>query len=132
MLWPIEQQGALLLRILPDEADGKLSLWVKLGNTCQEIVYEGMFYSQLDETAVGESVVLVVELAPQQLWQQHSSAARRLCEDCGASQVFLQEMLLRGNHLYFHKTVSDKEYLVLAKRLAFGEMRAAQELGEGF
>lgn len=125
MLWPTGKNGARILRIARDEAEGELFISVSLYDGAeQDIVYEGMYYSQLDESSEGITVTLVTEITPVQLKQpEHEKAASLLYDDCGRDDAFLREMHRRGNHLYVHRTKDGGEYIVLARRLAFGETR---------
>lgn len=125
MFWPALKTGARLLQVTPDEAEGELFIMAAFdGETEREIVYEGMFYSQLDECSAGITVTRVTEIKPNELNQpNHAQAAARLYRDCSEGDAFLRDMHRRGNHLYVHQTEDGGEYIVLAKRLAFGESR---------
>jgi hypothetical protein len=127
MIWPVPKPGALyaaakLLRIAPDEAGGELLIRAVFdGREKRDIIYEGVFYSQLDESSAGLTVTLVNEITYTQLKQpRYRQAEARLYDDCGADDAFLRDMCRRGSHLYVHHTEDGGEYIVLAKRMKFG------------
>ena len=128
MVWPVSKSGALyagakLLRVIPDEAGGELFIRAVFDeNEKRDVVYEGMFYSQLGEGSAGLTISLVTEITPEQLKEpRYWQAAARLYEDCGADDAFLQDMVRRGSHLYAHHTEDGGEYIVLAKQMTFGK-----------
>ncbi len=126
MLWPIKGHGAKLLRIASDETDGRLSVWASFeDDTERELVYEGMYYSQLDERTTALTVTSVAEITPREL-PHYTRATVRFFNDCGADYAFVTDMCARGNHLYLHQTREGGVYLVLAKRLAYGEIMSQQ------
>lgn len=125
MNWPIKKSGARLLEITPDEVEGALFICALFDEGVErDIVYEGMFYSQLDERSAGLVITSVLEVTPEGLKRpEYEQAAARLYDECAADDAFLHEMYCRGNHLYVHQTEDGGKYIVLAKRLAFGETR---------
>ena len=88
-----------------------------------EIVYEGMFYSQLGKGAWGQWVkdVKVITLANRRE-EVYRQAMDKLYQDCDADDTLMLSMEERGNRLYAH-LMEEGVCLVLAKRLAFGETR---------
>lgn len=133
MIWPINTSGTRVISAVPDEAGGELLIRAVFGMSGQggeleqDIVYEGMFYSQLDESSAGLIIDSVAELTPDELkLPEHESAAARLYADCGADDYFLRDMYRRGNRLFTHRARGGGEYIVLAKRQAFGEQRAKE------
>lgn len=125
MLWPIRgpaniayYANARLLQVVSDEVSGDLRIRAVFDEREeQELVYEGMYYSQLDESSAGLVITLAAEIAPEQLTEpEYRQAAIRLYDECGADDEFLKDIVRRGSRLFVHH--SDKgSYLVLAKRL---------------
>ncbi len=125
MIWPnrgtassVYYASARLKQVVSDEITGTLRIQAVLDEREeQELVYEGMYYSQLDENSVGLIVTLAAEITPSQLLEpEYQQAAARLYEECGADEDFLWTMHKRGNRLYMHFT-DRGQYLVLAKHL---------------
>lgn len=129
MIWPIRRPApgvyyanARLIQVVSDEVSGDLRIQAVFAEREeQELVYEGMYYSQLDESSVGIVITLAAEITPAQLIEpEYRQAAARLYDECGADDAFLREMHRRGSRLFIHHT--DKGgYLVLAKRLIWGK-----------
>jgi hypothetical protein len=128
MIWPVEKQGGIyyvaanIVSVLSDEAEGEMSVRITaVGEKREhEIVYTGMYYSQLDETCKGLTLTAVTEILPDDLkGPGHSTAAAKLKTDCDADESFLLQMAARGNRLYMHYTEDGGEYIVLAKRMKF-------------
>lgn len=129
MIWPIGKTNSLysrarIISLIADEAAGELTLRVDFDGLREtELVYEGMFYSQLGKEAWGQWVkdVRVITLANgrEEVYRQ---AMDKLYHDCDADDAFMLAMEERGNRLFAHH-MEDGVYLVLAKRLAFGETR---------
>jgi len=125
MIWPIRGSvpgvyyaNARLMKVVSDEVSGDLRIRAVFDEREeQELVYKGMYYSQLDESSVGFMVTLAAEITPAQLSEpKYRQAAARLYDECGADDAFLRDMYKRGSKLFIHHT--DKGgYLVLAKRL---------------
>ena len=125
MLWPIRGStpgayyaNARLKQVVSDEVSGDLRIRVVFDEREEwELVYEGMYYSQIDESSVGFVVILAAEITPAQLLEpEYRQAAARFYDECGADDAFLRDMHKRGSRLFIHHT--DKGgYLVLAKRL---------------
>lgn len=125
MIWPIRgpipgiyYANARLMQVVSDEVSGNLRIRVVFDERDErELVYEGMYYSQLDESNVGLVITLTTEIMLEQLVEsEYRQAAARLYEECGADDTFLKDMLKRGSRLFIHHT--DKGgYLVLAKHL---------------
>ncbi|WP_027398410.1 hypothetical protein [Anaerovorax odorimutans] len=131
MNWPIQgpipgiyYANARLMRVVSDEVSGDLRIRVVFDEREErEIVYEGMYYSQIDESNVGLVITLATEITPTQLIEpEYRQAAARLYDECGADEVFLKDMIKRGSRLFIHHT--DKGgYLVLAKRLIWKKQK---------
>jgi len=133
MIWPIRGSvpgifyaNARLKQIVADEVSGDLRIRAVFDEREErELVYEGMYYSQLDESCVGLVITLAAEITQTQLTEpEYRQAADRLYDECGMDDVFLQDMLKRGSRLFIHHT--DKGwYLVLAKRLVWEKQKAS-------
>jgi hypothetical protein len=132
VIWPVKKPtgsihyvAARIVRITSDEAGGELFVRVVVeSGEEKEIVYGGMYYSQLDKSSEGQTIVLVTEITPEELGQpKHRIAAVRLYEECGADDKFIRDMYRRGNRLYIHFTENGGEYIVLAKRMMMSEAR---------
>jgi hypothetical protein len=132
VIWPVQKPAgsihyvaARIVRVTSDEAGGELFVRVVVeSGEEKEIVYGGMYYSQLDKSAEGLTIVLVTEITPEELRQpKHRISAARLYEDCGADDTFIRDMYRRGNRLYIHFTENGGEYIVLAKRMMMSEAR---------
>ncbi|WP_148265234.1 hypothetical protein [Desulfosporosinus orientis] len=138
MIWPIRgpvpgvyYANARLMQVVSDEVSGDLRIRAVFDEREErELVYEGMYYSQLDESSVGFVVTLAAEITPAQLIEpEYRQAAARLYDDCGADDAFLRDMHKRGSRLFIHYT--DKGgYLVLAKRLIWEKQETSQKAGE--
>ena len=132
MIWPIRgpapgvyYANARLIQVAADEVSGDLRIRAVFDEREeQELVYEGMYYSQLDESSAGLVITLAAEITLAQLIEpEYRQAAARLYEECGADDAFLRDMHKRGNRLFIHHT--DKGgYLVLAKRLVWDKQKA--------
>jgi hypothetical protein len=106
------------MQVVPDEVSGDLRIRAVFDEREeQKLIYEGMYYSQLDESSVGVVVTLASEITPAQLMEpEYRHTAARLYDECGVDDAFLWDMHKRGSRLFIHHT--DKgSYLVLAKRL---------------
>ncbi|WP_024291818.1 hypothetical protein [Lacrimispora indolis] len=114
--------GVRILQVTSDEAGGELVIRTDYHEKKElDIVYEGMYYSQLDEQTVGQRIIMASEIKMSQLkWVEYRKAADRLYQECGISDGFLWEMQHRGSRLFAHHTENGK-YIVVAKRLTFGE-----------
>ncbi|MDN5352300.1 MAG: hypothetical protein PWQ12_1220 [Clostridiales bacterium] len=110
--------NARLVQVLSDEISGVLYIRAVVDEREEQVfIYEGMYYSQLEEQHVGIVITLASEMTQAELTEpEYAKAADRLYNECGIDDVFLKEMLKRGNHLFVHHTDQGK-YLVLAKRL---------------
>lgn len=125
MIWPIRGSvpgvyyaNARLKQVVSDEVSGNIRIRAVFDEREErELVYEGMYYSQLDENSVGLVITLAAEITPEQLAEPElRQSVSRLYDECGADEAFLEDMLKRGSRLFIHHT--DKGgYLVLAKRL---------------
>ncbi len=125
MIWPIRgpvsgvyYANARLKQVVSDEVSGDLRIRAVFDEREErELFYEGMYYSQLDESSVGFVVTIASEITPEQLIEpEYRQAAARLYDECGADDAFIRDMIKRGSRLFIHHT--DKGgYLVLAKRL---------------
>jgi hypothetical protein len=127
MIWPIRGSvpgvyyaNARLKQVISDEVSGDLRIRAVFDEREErELVYEGMYYSQLDESSAGLVVTLAAEITPAQLIEpEYRQAAARLYDECGADDAFLRDMHKRGNRLFIHHTDKGR-YLVLAKRLVW-------------
>jgi hypothetical protein len=126
MIWPAKKQGGIyyaavkVVSVFSDEAEGELFVSVTANGEAHEIVYTGMYYSQLDNSCAGLTLTAISETTPEDLKQpKHSVAAVKLMNDCNADDDFLKQMLSRGNRLYMHYTEDGSQYIVLAKRMKF-------------
>jgi len=138
MLWPIRVPGpgvyyanARLTQVAADEVSGELRIRAVFDEREErELVYEGMYYSQLDESSVGFVVTLAAEITPAQLSEpEYRQAAARLYDECGADDVFLRDMHKRGNRLFIHHTDKGR-YLVLAKRLVWEKQETSPKAAQ--
>lgn len=129
MIWPNKETvtsvyyaNARVKQVITDEISGTLRIWAILDEREeQEMVYEGMYYSQIDESSVGMIVNIAAEITPAQLLEpEYRQAAARLYEECGVDDDFLWSMHRRGNRLYIHFTDRGQR-LVLAKDVILGE-----------
>jgi hypothetical protein len=129
MIWPVEKQGGVyyvaanIQGVYSDETEGELIVRITVDTEAREheIVYTGMFYSQLDSSCLGLTLTAVTEIMPEELGQpKHAAAALKFKTDCNADERFLRQMIDRGNRLYLHYTEDGGEYIVLAKRMKFG------------
>jgi hypothetical protein len=125
MIWPIGgavpgiyYANARLKQVVSDEVSGDLRIRAVFDEREEwELVYEGMYYSQLDESSVGIVITLAAEITPEQLIEpEYRQTADRLYDECGVDDAFLRDMHKRGNRLFIHHTDMGR-YLVLAKRL---------------
>jgi|GEM_PF-1999857 len=133
MIWPIRgpapgiyYANARLKQVVSDEVSGDLRIRAIMDEREeQELVYEGMYYSQLDESSAGLVITLAAEITQTQLSEpEYRQAAARLYDECGMDDVFLKDMLKRGSRLFIHHT--DKGgYLVLAKRLIWEKQKVS-------
>lgn len=138
MIWPIRgpapgvyYANARLKQVVSDEVSGDLRIRAVFDERVeQELVYEGMYYSQLDESSVGLMITLAAEITPEQISEQeYRQAAARLYDECGADEAFLWDMHRRGSRLFIHHT--DKGgFLVLAKRLILEKQKASLKATE--
>ncbi len=114
--------GVRILQVTSDEAGGELVIRTDFHDKKElDIVYEGMYYSQLDEQTVGQHIIMAAEIKmPQLKWAEYREAADQLYQECGISDGFLWEMQHRGSRLFAHHT-KNGEYIVVAKRITFGE-----------
>lgn len=83
------------------------------------ILYEDVFYSQIDERAAGLRISLAerVSLADYRRTGPREAVTALLME-CGAgSEVFLSRLTSRGYSLFVHYAGEASELLVVAKRL---------------
>lgn len=106
------------MQVISDEVSGELRIRAVFDEREErELVYEGMYYSQLDESNVGFVVTLAAEITPMELAEpEYGQAAAQLYDECGVDDAFLKDMLRRENRLFVHHTDKGR-YLVLAKRL---------------
>lgn len=133
MIWPIRgpapgvyYANARLKQVVSDEVSGDLRIRAVMDEREeQELVYEGMYYSQLDESSVGLVIILAAEITQTQLAEpEYRQAAARLYDECGMDDAFLKDMLKRGSRLFIHHTDMGW-YLVLAKRLIWEKQKAS-------
>lgn len=99
--------GVLRIRALYDEREYR------------NILYEDVFYSQIDERAAGLWISLAeqISLADYRRTGQRDAVAALLTE-CGAgSEVFLSRLSSRGYSLFVHYAGKASELLVVAKQL---------------
>jgi len=138
MIWPIRgpvpgvyYANARLKQVVSDEVSGDLRIRAVFDEREERgLVYEGMYYSQLNESNVGLVVTLAAEITPAQLLEpEYRQAAARLYDECGADDVFLRDMHKRGSRLFIHHTDKDG-YLVLAKRLIWEKQEASPKAAE--
>lgn len=128
MIWPVEKNGSVyyvsarILSVVSDEAGGELFVRIMTDEQKEhEILYTGMYYSQLDLSCRGLLLTTITEIMPVDLkLPKHNVAAEKFHNDCGADDGFLQQMVQRKNRLYMHFT-DNGEYLVLAKRMILGD-----------
>ncbi|WP_425803387.1 hypothetical protein ACHOLT_17805 [Desulfitobacterium sp. Sab5] len=111
MIWPIRgpapgvyYANARLKQVVSDEVSGDLRIRAVFDEREErELVYEGMYYSQLDESSVGLEITLAAEITPAQLLEpEYRQAAARLYDECGADDAFLRDMHRRGSRLFIH------------------------------
>ncbi len=109
-------------KIISDEAGGKLEI-IGINEKYREVLisYADVFYSQLDESFIGQNITQIYEITLKGFCtSQHFSTVQNFLADCGADIGFLKEMTKRGSHLYLQnlnlRGVS-AEYLVIAKTL---------------
>jgi len=138
MIWPIRgpapgvyYANARLKQVVSDEVSGDLRIRAVFDEREEgELIYEGMYYSQLDESSVGLVITLAAEITQTQLAEpKYRQAADRLYDECGADDAFIGDMLKRGSRLFIHHT--DKGgYIVLAKRLIWEKQKASPKAAE--
>jgi hypothetical protein len=109
-----------LKQVVSDEVSGNLRIRAVFEEREErELVYEGMYYSQLDGNSVGLVVTLAAEITPELLIEpEYRQAAARLYDECGADDAFLRDKHKRGSRLFIHHTDKGR-YLVLAKCLVW-------------
>lgn len=100
--------GVLLLRAIYDERE------------YMDVVYQDVFYTQLDESCINVSITLAQRTDAAELKNaRHSRSIRRMMKDCQCSSpLVLEEMENRGYHFYMHYAGRDEEYLVIAKGMS--------------
>jgi hypothetical protein len=120
-----------LKQVVSDEVSGDLRIRAVFDEREErQLVYEGMYYSQLDESSAGLVVTLAAEITRAQLSEpEYRQAAARLYDECGADEVFLKDMLKRGSRLFIHHTDRGR-YLVLAKRLVWESREVSPKAAE--
>ncbi len=114
--------NARIVCVTADEAEGELTIHTKLDKSKEiDIVYEGMYYTQIDESTCGIIVNNVDTITLKELRRErYSNALNKLYNDCTVDEAFLLAMEQRGSRFFVHHT-SIGEFIVLAKRLALGE-----------
>lgn len=124
MVWPAKKNGVLyakakIIRIKSDEAGGELFMRLQFNEWEEwDIFYEGVYYSQLDESAIGLTIQFVTEITPTQFkLSKRKQAMIRLYDDCCVDDDFIKDMYRRGNRLFKHN-IRGGEYIVLAKKIA--------------
>jgi hypothetical protein len=85
----------------------------------QKILYEGVLYSQLDQSAQGKHISLVVELSPDEYRDaRHQTSAARFKNDCRLNNLdALEEISSRGYRLFSHYIGKSENSIVIAKNL---------------
>ena len=125
VLWPKTKNGARLMNVATDQVAGVLFITAVFDEEVeQDIGYEEMYYSQLNEGTIGFVISSVEEITPYELGlPKYTQAATLLYADCCADEDFIHDMYNRGNRLFVHHTKERGEFIVLAKRLFFDESR---------
>ena len=107
----------------PDIASGSLTVKVIYAQREERsIVYEGVLYSQLDESANGGLVALAMELAPAEYRDaRHGVSASLLRKDCKLDSLdALDEMVRQGYRIFTHYIGEHDELVIIAKNLIIG------------
>ena len=86
----------------------------------QKILYENVFFSQIDQSDVGERIAIAIELTPDELrGADRKILADRLIKDCGLTHVdTLDEIARRGYRFFAHYIVNQEERVIIAKGLS--------------
>jgi hypothetical protein len=86
----------------------------------QKMLYNGVFYSQIDKSTEGKHIVLVEELLPEEFRDvKHQASIRRLQNDCNMQNLdSLDEMVRNGYRLFAHYAGKRDEYIVIARGLS--------------
>lgn len=106
--------------VCPDEAEGKLTLWVVYaGREVQEVIYHGVYASQISPSLAGRRISLVEEVPLSILNDsRYAAAARQLFSfRDGATPEFISLAERRGNKLYLHYISQQSEYMVVARKV---------------
>lgn len=104
-------------KLQTDQAGGRLVLHATyVEREYVTLVFEEMFYSQLDEQAAGMQITCIEEAQPSRL-REHRAMMARMLADCGGDGGFVESLAALGNKMFVHHTAGAGEYLVVAKRL---------------
>lgn len=101
-----------------------LTIRVKSGDRKQQkIVYLNVLYSQLDRQSEGKILAVAEELTTDHLRSpKHHIATYQFLTDCKLQNLDpVQEMILKGYHLFTHYIGKDQESIVIAKNLMICE-----------
>lgn len=107
-----------------DEIDTTLNLLVCYpGGEVREVFYENVFYTQLDESVRGMTILSAEKITLSEfLSEKHQKSAARYA---GAYHdphfTKLKDMMGRGFKLFMHYMEYDAEYVVLADRMAVSD-----------
>lgn len=109
--------------VAPDLASGTLTVKVICAEREeQRMHYDGVLYSQLDQSSEGKLIALAMELTPNEYRNgKHTSSAASFQKDCGLKDFnALDEMVRQGYRIFTHYAGDQDEYIVIAKRLLIG------------
>lgn len=100
--------GVLLLRAVYDERE------------YMDVVYQDVFYTQLDESCKNVFITIAQrEDAAELAHTRHAGSIRRMMRDCQCTSSFvLEELENRGYRFYTHYAGRDDEYLIIAKEMS--------------
>ncbi len=107
-----------------DEIDAALNLLVCYpGGNLREVFYENVFYTQLEESARGMTILNAEKISLADfLSEKHQKSADRFAREYHDPDFTkLREMMGRGFKLFMHQMEYDAEYMVLADRMAVSD-----------
>lgn len=107
-----------------DEIDTTLNLLVCYpGGEVREVFYENVFYTQLDKSARGMTILSAEKITLSDfLSEKHQQSAARYAEAYHDPYFTkLKEMMGCGFKLFMHSMEYDTEYVVLADRMAVSD-----------
>lgn len=110
--------------VAPDIAAGALTVKVVYAEREeQKMLYDGVLYSQLDESSVGKLIALAMELIPDEYrGGKHMASAKKFQQDCNLKNLnALDEMVRQGYRIFTHYIGDQDEYIVIAKKLLLGQ-----------